>query len=98
MPAGIRIRCLDSFGEREIEGLSDVLMDCVEGGASVGFMRPMLRAKAVAYWREVRASTVRGERIVLAAEDAAGTLVGTVQLVLDLPEHQLHRADVAKMR
>jgi GNAT superfamily N-acetyltransferase len=96
-PGGIRIRCLDRLVEREIDGLSDVLIDCVEGGASVGFMRPMPREKAVAYWRGVSASAACGERIVIAAEDAPGRIVGTVQLVLDLPENQLHRGDVSKM-
>jgi GNAT superfamily N-acetyltransferase len=97
VPDGIQIRVPDQLAEREIEGLSDVLIDCVEGGASVGFMRPMSRAKAAAYWREVSMSVARGERIVVTAEDAAGAIVGTVQLLLDVPENQLHRGDVAKM-
>jgi len=74
-----------------------VLIDCVEGGASVSFMLPLPRPKAVAYWRGVAQSAERGERAVLAALDAAGTIVGTVQLILDLPENQPHRGDVAKM-
>ena len=37
-----------------------------------------------------------GERALLVAEDAHG-ICGTVQLVLDLPENQPHRADLAKM-
>jgi GNAT superfamily N-acetyltransferase len=97
VPDGIQIRVPHQLAEREIEGLSDVLIDCVEGGASVGFMRPMSRAKAAAYWREVSMSVARGERIVITAEDAAGAIVGTVQLLLDVPENQLHRGDVAKM-
>ena len=97
MPDGIQIRVPDRLAEREIEGLSDVLIDCVEGGASVGFMRPMSRAKAAAYWREVSMSLARGERIVITAEDAAGAMVGSVQLLLDVPENQLHRGDLAKM-
>lgn len=48
MPEAIRVRCLESLGDREIQGLSDVLIDCVEGGASVSFMLPMSRAKAEA--------------------------------------------------
>jgi GNAT superfamily N-acetyltransferase len=97
VPDGIQIRVPDRLAEREIEGLSGVLIDCVEGGASVGFMSPMSRAKAAAYWREVSKSVARGERIVITAEDAAGAIVGTVQLLLDVPENQLHRGDVAKM-
>ena len=45
MAGGSQIRCLDTIGEREIQGLSDVLIDCVEGGASVSFMLPMSRTK-----------------------------------------------------
>lgn len=97
VPDGFQIRVVERLGEHEIEGLSEVLIDCVEGGASVGFMPPMSRAKAAAYWREVSASVTRGERIVIAVEDAVGAIVGTVQLLLDVPENQLHRGDIAKM-
>jgi GNAT superfamily N-acetyltransferase len=93
----IRIRSLESFGDREIQGLSDVLIDCVEGGASVSFMLPMTRAKAEAFWRRTAASAARGERVVLAAEDAAGEIVGTAQIILEQPENQPHRGDLAKM-
>lgn len=97
MPATIQIRHLQTIDEREIQGLSDVLRDCVEGGASVSFMLPMSHAKAEAYWQSMAASVARGERIVLAAEDAAGTIVGTVTVILDQPENQPHRGDLAKM-
>jgi GNAT superfamily N-acetyltransferase len=81
------------------EGLADVLLDCVEGGASVGFMLPLSRDKALAFWHNALASAARGERIVLVAEDPeSGTIVGTVQVVLAMPENQPHRADVAKMQ
>lgn len=93
----IRIRALPALGEREIRGLGDVLIDCVEGGASVSFMQPMTRAKAEAFWSGAAAGVARGERIVMAAEDAAGEIVGTVQVILNLPENQPHRGDVAKM-
>jgi len=93
----IRIRRLEALDEREIQALSDVLIDCVEGGASVSFMLPMFRAKAVDYWRGVSCSAARGERVVLAAEDAAGNIIGTVQVILAQPENQPHRGDVAKM-
>jgi len=97
VPDAIQIRSLQTIGDREIQGLSEVLIDCVEGGASVSFMLPMSRAKAEAYWQSASASVARGERVVLAAEDAAGTIVGTVQVILDQPENQPHRGDLAKM-
>jgi GNAT superfamily N-acetyltransferase len=81
------------------EALADVLLDCVEGGASVGFMHPLPRAKAVSFWQSALASVARGERIVLVAEEAdSGTIVGTVQVVLAMPDNQPHRADIAKMQ
>jgi GNAT superfamily N-acetyltransferase len=97
MTDAIRVRVLQTLGEREIQGLSDVLIDCVEGGASVSFMLPMPRAKAEGYWHAIAASIARGERKVLAAEDADGLMLGTVQVVLDQPENQPHRGDIAKM-
>ena len=97
MPGAIKIRTLQTIGDREIRGLSDVLIDCVEGGASVGFMLPMSRAKAEAFWHSVSASVARGERVVLVAEDAAGAIIGTIQVILNLPENQPHRGDIAKM-
>jgi GNAT superfamily N-acetyltransferase len=93
----VKIRTLESIGEREIRELSDVLIDCVEGGASVSFMWPMTREKAEMFWRGVGASAARGERVVLAAEDSAGTFIGTVQVIWAQPENQPHRGDVAKM-
>lgn len=89
------------LGAREaldaVEGLAEVLVDCVEGGASVSFMLPLARDKALAFWRGVADGVARGERALLVAEDGAGRIVGTVQLVLAMPDNQPHRADVAKM-
>src|SRR5437660_9969233 len=79
------------------EALAEVLLDCVEGGASVGFMHPLPRGKAVACWQHALASAARGERIVLVAEDVESNAVaGTVQVVLAMPHNQPHRAELAK--
>ena len=96
MTEDIRIRRLRTLGEPEIRGLGDVLIDCVQGGASVSFVLPMTRAKADAFWRGMSASVEQGERVVLAAEDETG-IVGTVQVILQQPENQPHRGDLAKM-
>src|SRR5688500_16371510 len=81
------------------DALAEVLIDCVEGGASVGFVRPVRRERAVAFWQDALASAGRGERILLVAEDRnAKVIVGTVQVVFATPESQPHRADVAKMQ
>jgi ribosomal protein S18 acetylase RimI-like enzyme len=77
--------------------LADVLMDCVEQGASVSFMWPLARERALDFWRGVLHAVVRGERILLTARDTVGQLLGTVQLITAQPDNQPHRADVAKM-
>ena len=97
MPGAVRIRRLEIIGDREIQGLSDVLIDCVEGGASVSFMLPMSRAKAEMFWRDAAAGVARGERVVISAEDETGSIVGTVQVILAQPENQPHRGDLAKL-
>ena len=93
----ITVRSLraDEIPER-IEQLADVLLDCVEGGASVSFMLPMARQTALAFWEKVAEGVARGERTLLVTEDGAG-IAGTVQLITDMPENQPHRADVAKL-
>jgi GNAT superfamily N-acetyltransferase len=89
-------RRLDVVDAAQLQALADVLVDCVEGGASVSFMLPLARDKALAFWRQVAEGVERGERVLLVAEDAQG-IVGTVQVILAQPENQPHRADVAKM-
>jgi GNAT superfamily N-acetyltransferase len=95
-PPGTVIRRLLAVDDAQIEGLSDLLIDCVDGGASVSFMHPLAPTKAEAFWRRVAAGVGARQRALLVAEDETG-IVGTVQLMLDLPENQLHRADLSKM-
>lgn len=90
------VRRLAAASEAEIAGLARVLIDCVEGGASVGFMHPLPQAKAEAFWRRIAGEAASGARALMVAEDRSG-IIGTVQLVLAQPENQPHRADVSKM-
>jgi GNAT superfamily N-acetyltransferase len=90
------IRQVDRLDARQLEGLVDVLIDCVDGGASVSFMHPLSQAKALAFWRRIADDVASGARALLIAEDDDGVF-GTVQLVLDQPENQPHRADLSKM-
>jgi GNAT superfamily N-acetyltransferase len=93
----VTVRCLGADEARgRIGQLADLLLDCVEGGASVSFMLPMARETAVRFWQGVADGVGRGERTLLVAEDDRG-VVGTVQLVTSMPENQPHRADVAKL-
>src|SRR5437870_10432542 len=90
------LRRLNAVDDATVDALADVLTDCVDGGASVSFMHPLTRERAAAFWRRVANAVAAGERALLVAEDALG-LCGTVQLVLDQPENQPHRADLSKM-
>jgi len=97
IPFRVRIAAADEARQRVTE-LADVLIDCVEGGASVSFMAPLSRERAEAFWRRVAEGVATGSRVLLIAEEAAsGALLGTVQVLLDFPENQPHRAEIAKM-
>jgi GNAT superfamily N-acetyltransferase len=91
------LRRLHAVDDRQLGELAAVLIDCVEGGASVGFVLPMTRDKAAVFWRRVGETLQRGARRLLVAEGADGMLLGTVQLVEPGSENQPHRAEIAKM-
>ena len=95
-PQAARIRRLRTVDPAQAQALADVLIDCVQGGASVGFMQPLSSERALALRRRVADGVAAGERALLVAEDDLG-LVGSVQLVLGQPDNQPHRADLAKM-
>ncbi len=88
---------LTTVSDAQVEELAALLIDCVEGGASVSFMLPMTLPRAHAFWQSVAEGVHQGERALLVAVDEQRAIVGTVQLVLDQPENQPHRADLAKM-
>jgi GNAT superfamily N-acetyltransferase len=95
-PPRLAVRRLARVTEANIEALAALMIDVVEGGASIGFMLPIDAARAEAFWRRIAAGVDGGERVLFVADDGDG-IVGTVQLVLEQPENQPHRADVAKM-
>jgi GNAT superfamily N-acetyltransferase len=90
------IRRVATASDADLDGLAALLVDCVDGGASVTFMQPLTHERARGFWRGVADCVGRGTHVLLVAEDEQG-LCGTVQLVVALPENQPHRADVAKM-
>ena len=90
------IERLRDVGEADVADLARVLIDCVDGGASVSFMHPLTFERALAFWQRVASDVRDGKRALLVARDDQG-ICGTVQLVLEQPENQPHRADVSKM-
>ena len=79
-----------------ITALADLLIETVANRGSIGFMHPVSPAKAVAFWGAALAAAERGQRVVLGAFEER-VLVGTVSLLLDCPENQPHRGEIAKM-
>jgi GNAT superfamily N-acetyltransferase len=92
-----RIYAPPRLDARQIDNLGEVLIDCVESGASVSFMLPMTRQKAEDFWHRTATALEHGTLRVLLAESEAGSILGTVQLLLDQPENQPHRAAIGKM-
>ncbi|NGM23654.1 GNAT family N-acetyltransferase [Roseomonas stagni] len=76
--------------------LAEVLVDCVAGGASVSFMHPLDPGRALAFWQGVAKGVAAGDRALFVAEEG-GAVLGTVQLLLGMPENQPHRGEIAKM-
>jgi GNAT superfamily N-acetyltransferase len=95
--ARVEIVALDApVADAALEQLAAVLVDCVEGGASVSFMSPFSQGEALAFFRKVAGSVAAGDTVLLAAR-LGGEIVGTVQLGLDTPPNQPHRADIKKL-
>lgn len=77
--------------------LCEILIDCVEHGASVGFLAPLDPADADAFWRRVERAVGEGRCVLLVAAPADGAVAGTVQLDIDTLPNQPHRATVSKL-
>jgi GNAT superfamily N-acetyltransferase len=92
------IQRISVITEQDIHELADVLVDVVEGGASVGFMLPITRERATGFWQSVARDVAQDQRALLVARDAQGVIAGTVQMILAMPDNQPHRADLAKMQ
>jgi ribosomal protein S18 acetylase RimI-like enzyme len=81
---------------RHRDALAAVLVDCVEGGASVSFMSPFTFDDGRAAFEGIQPEVEAGSRVLLAAF-AGGELVGTVQLAAAWQPNQPHRAEIAKL-
>ena len=83
--------------DADVRGLADVLVDAVQGGASVSFMSLNI-TEAEQWWRSAIAA-LPPRAVLLVARDGTdeGRIVGTVQLQPAWAPNQPHRADVAKL-
>ena len=82
--------------EARIGELAEVLVDCVMGGASVGFMAPYGSSDATVFWNGVIEAVSDGSTLLFVAE-VDGSIVGTVQVGMQQMPNQGHRADIKKL-
>ena len=95
---GVEIFRLDGDGlTQHLDAIAEILHACVHDGANVGFVLPFDLNQARAFWiQKIGPGLVANTRIVLAAK-VGEQVAGTVQLNLDTPPNQPHRADVSKL-
>lgn len=82
--------------QNALHELAEMLQASVSQGASIGFVMPFTLEQAQAFWHRLLPAIEREERILLVARQA-GRVVGTVQLLLDMPDNGRHRAEVVKL-
>lgn len=74
-----------------------LLRDAVDHGASIGFTHPLAEAEVMDYWRKVGADIAAGTKLLFAARDEGGRLLGSGQLALEMRRNGRHRAEVQKL-
>ena len=86
----------DAF-EAALDGLADLLVDAVEGGASVNFLAGADRDETRAWWA-ARAPDVRsGVITAIAALGTGGRILGSTLLIRSQKANSPHRAEIAKV-
>lgn len=92
-----QIRELDAAEtERRLAELAEVLVDAVDAGASVNFLRGLTPQAAEGFWRTQLPALQAGSRRLLVAE-VDGRIAGTVVLTFAHQPNQPHRGDISKM-
>jgi GNAT superfamily N-acetyltransferase len=95
-----------AFVDAEIDMLAEVLHAVVHAGAGVSFFTPFSIDDARAFWIDKVLAKVRTRtrRVVVARlsehsehGECSDRIMGTVQLELEMPPNQQHRAAVAKL-
>ncbi|QJT10625.1 GNAT family N-acetyltransferase [Oceanidesulfovibrio marinus] len=91
----VQIYQLTALSDTQFHDLCALLIDSVESGASMGFLAPITKQKAAAYWSGVAAEVSDGLVLLVAEED--GAIVGSVQVAPCARENGCHRADLKKL-
>ncbi|WP_405650194.1 GNAT family N-acetyltransferase [Streptomyces sp. NBC_00019] len=79
-----------------LDALAGLMVDTVDGGASIGFLGPLDHAEATAWWKERAAGVAAGSLAIWAAHDGE-QVVGTVSLAFPDKPNSRHRAELVKL-
>lgn len=90
----VQVTLVDGATPEVLAGLADVLVDCVDGGASVGFLAPLSVGQALEWWT---AALTGRDTLTWVARDDDGAVLGCVRLQLGGPANGRHRAEVSKL-
>jgi GNAT superfamily N-acetyltransferase len=100
----IEIAALDADGYvAAIPGLASLLVDAVEGGASVNFVAGVTEDEASAWWRARMADVADGTTTVFVATSPSGNapdsgeIVGSTLLIRSRNPNAPHRAEIGKV-
>ncbi len=91
MLADVQIEQLHTTVEH-MEELSELLIQVVEDGASIGFLPPIELSEAMDYWEEVI-----NPDVLLFVAKKNNRIIGSIQLHLSSKQNGLHRAEIAKL-
>lgn len=94
---GLVVEALDAAAAASAEKrLAELLVACVAEDASLEFLPPLPRDRAVAFWKQTSAAVAGGSRVLLVAW-REGVLAGSVTIDLATAPNQQHVAAVQKL-
>ena len=91
----MQIRRLTSLNHSQMRELGELLMDAVEGGASVGFLSLTAMNSIAEYWQSI--ASAMDSNLALFVAEQEGRIVGSVQIALCPKENGRHRAEIQKL-
>ncbi|MCE7080784.1 GNAT family N-acetyltransferase [Streptomyces sp. ST2-7A] len=80
-----------------LDGLAEILVDAVAGGASLGFLADLDRAAARTWWEHRVPEVAAGDLWLWIARDAGGGVIGTISLYPVTKPNGRHRGEIAKL-
>ena len=82
----------------DFDDLVSLFIECVDGGASMGYLAPLSASDSANFWRTILGGLHNGQRILIAAREAPhGRIIGSAQLEVASRPNGRYRAEVQKV-